>query len=259
MATSAALPTAAEYARHGIAVEALEQILAQHEAHIDPAHTTTSDVCHTIVKPATVPAGWLDEPELVDPARRWYRHRYRRTVSGAHDSAAAGGDMPPAGTRSYCELLLDSAATAHLVGKPTLFFSHAWLYKFANVVAALRAFIDALPPDAPPQFIWFDCFSIDEHATQALPQEWWASTFAEAIALIGHTVMLLSPWDAPTPLTRAWCLWEMHCTSRAPGARFSVCLGPAERRAFEAALLEKHDVIFDVFNGIVEKKGEELR
>ena len=53
-----------------------------------------------------------------------------------------------------------------------------------------------------------------------------------------------------TPLTRAWCLWELHCTSRAPGARFSVCLGPAERRAFEAALLEKHDVIFDVFNGI---------
>ena len=126
----------------------------------------------------------------------------------------------------------------------------AWLYKFANVVAALRAFVDGLPAEAPPQFIWFDCFSIDEHATQALPQEWWASTFAEAIALIGHTVMLLSPWDAPTPLTRAWCLWEMHCTSRAPGARFSVCLGPAERRAFEAALLEKHDVIFDVFNGI---------
>eukprot|EP01047_Picozoa_sp_COSAG01_P137290 COSAG01_NODE_67782_length_266_cov_0.604790_1_plen_52_part_01 len=30
-----------------------------------------------------------------------------------------------------------------------------------------------------------------QNATQALPQEWWASTFAEAIALIGHTVMLL--------------------------------------------------------------------
>ena len=57
--------------------------------------------------------------------------------------AAAGGDTPPAGTRSYCELLLDSAATAHLVGKPTLFFSHAWLYKFAS---AVDAWIQTHPP-----------------------------------------------------------------------------------------------------------------
>ena len=50
-------------------------------------------------------------------------------------------------------------------------------------------------------------------ATAALPQEWWASTFAEAIALIGHTVMLLSPWDAPFALTRVWCLFEIWATA----------------------------------------------
>jgi hypothetical protein len=247
-------PTAAEYARHGIAVEALEAFLREHTERgaLTADVSTTSDACHALVKPATVPLGWVDEPEplAVDEhgndirSRCWYKHRYRRREGGEAQGTA------PAGTRSYCQLLLDDPATAHLVGKPTIFFSHAWLYKFANVVAALRAFVDGLPADAPPQFIWFDCFSIDEHATQALPQEWWASTFAEAIALIGHTVMLLSPWDAPTPLTRAWCLWELHCTSQAPDARFSVCLGPAERSAFEAALLDKHDVIFDVFNSI---------
>ena len=56
---------------------------------------------------------------------------------------------------------------------------------------------------------------------------------------MGHTVILLSPWDVPTPLTRAWCMWELYCTVEA-GAVFSVCLGPAERAAFEAAVFSTH-------------------
>ena len=50
----------------------------------------------------------------------------------------------------------------------------------------------------------FDTFSIDEHATQTLLQEWWGTAFKDAIRIIGHTVMLLAPWDKPVPLTRAW-------------------------------------------------------
>eukprot|EP01047_Picozoa_sp_COSAG01_P102419 COSAG01_NODE_32012_length_587_cov_5.768443_1_plen_191_part_10 len=142
---TAALPTAVEYARHGIAVEALEAFLREHtERGALTADSTTSDACHALVKPATVPPGWVDEPEplTIDAhgndirSRCWYKHRYRRREGGE-----AQGTAPP-GTRSYCQLLLDDPATAHLVGRPTIFFSHAWLYKFANVVAALRAFVD---------------------------------------------------------------------------------------------------------------------
>ena len=66
--------------------------------------------------------------------------------------------------------------------------------------------------------------------------QWWSTTFKDAIKGIGHTAMVLSPWHNPLPLTRAWCLWEVFCTVDA-GAEFSVCLGPAEEAAFEAALL----------------------
>ena len=145
-----------------------------------------------------------------------------------------------------------------VVGKPTIFFSHAWRFPFRNVVAALRSFVDFQLNDTADGesqdevFFWFDCFSIDEHATQALPQEWWATTFKEAIGLIGHTVMLLSPWDGPVPLSRAWCLWELYCTvtssnsddteGAAAKGKFSVCLGPAEAAAFERAVLKDPQV-----------------
>ena len=54
-------------------------------------------------------------------------------------------------------------------------------------------------------FFWIDIFSVDENRaadpTNALPQAWWSSTFMDAIASIGQTVLVLSPWDAPRPCT----------------------------------------------------------
>ena len=102
--------------------------------------------------------------------------------------------------------------------------SHAWKYKFRDVVAALRAFEarGAAAGDAAP-FYWFDCVSVDQHAAQSFPREWWSTTFRDAIGAMGHTVMVLSPWDKPFTLTRAWCLWEVFC-SVDTGAEFSVCL-----------------------------------
>ena len=71
------------------------------------------------------------------------------------------GWAPPAGTRSYCAAIASDAALAPLVGRPTVFLSHAWGFRFRKLLAALEAF-DAAHPGT---FFWFDCFSLDEHAT----------------------------------------------------------------------------------------------
>lgn len=92
----------------------------------------------------------------------------------------------------------------------------------------------------------FHSFSIDEHATQVLDQEFWSSTFKEAIRIMGHTLMMLSPWHTPQPLARAWCLWELHCTVSV-GADFSICLGPDEQASLEGALCENSSAVLDAF------------
>ena len=205
--------------------------------------TTTSDLCHAHIKPATAPRGWRNEPRLIDAEKRWYEHSYVEEATGSRHST------PPRGTRSMCSRLAADPSTARFVGKPTHFLSHAWLYKILNVVAGLQNFAGSLPADAPESFYWFDTFAIDEHASQDRPQEWWSTTFQQAIEMMGHTVMMLSPWDAPQPLTRSWCLWELYCTynARIP---FSVCLGPDERRAFEAAILKDFGAVFAAFSKI---------
>ena len=67
-----------------------------------------------------------------------------------------------------CAELAADPSSAHFVGKPTHFLSHAWLYKILNVVGALEEFEASQPEGSPPVFWWFDCFAIDEHAMQAL-------------------------------------------------------------------------------------------
>ena len=125
---------------------------------------TTSDLCHAHIKPATVPRGWVDEPELLrfdeagnDISRScWYKHVYRRLSSQEVQSE------PPPGTRSMCAELAADPATAEFVGRPTHFLSHAWLYKILDVVEALDEFEASQPDRSPPIFWWFDCFAIDE-------------------------------------------------------------------------------------------------
>ena len=85
-------------------------------------------------------------------------------------------------------------SSAHFVAPPTVFLSHAWLFLFVDVLTALRSFVDALPEGSLPPFFWFDTFSVDEHATQSLPQEWWSSTFQEAIKLIGPSSTSVGYW-----------------------------------------------------------------
>ena len=92
----------------------------------------------------------------------------------------------------------------------TVFISHAWRYQFAELVDAVETFTE---DHAPAEFsYWVDLFVNDQWNAPKLPYEWWAGTFCSAIGEIGRTVLVLSPWDAPVPLTRAWCLWEIHST-----------------------------------------------
>jgi hypothetical protein len=220
-------PTASEYGRWGVSARGLRQAALEF-GKIVGLDATTSDICHAAIKLRTTPVGWECEPRLTDEKKRWYNHEYVQLRTGHRQ------EKSPPGTCSFCEFLDADMATASLVGPPTVFLSHAWLYKFTDVVGAVEGFSkERMEAGDPEPFYWFDCFSIDQHASQNFPRDWWGSTFKETIQAIGHTVMILSPWASPFPLTRAWCLWELFCTVEG-GKQFDVCLPSAERHKCEA-------------------------
>lgn len=167
---------------------------------------------------------------------------------------------------SYADTLRNRPDSRELVAPATVFISHAWGMTFDALVAALRALQSN---SSTVLFFWLDVFVNNQHAAPNRPFEWWQSVFRANIHSIGRTVVVLE-WDAPRPLSRAWCLWELACSllncveSRSaasvspdpgplsgggsvpavqPACTFQVAMPPASEAEFAEALVQRFDSI----------------
>jgi tetratricopeptide (TPR) repeat protein len=134
-------------------------------------------------------------------------------------------EMTKASQLSYCDQLMQQQHPA--VGIATVFISHAWMYEFLEVLDALEAFFSS----EPDVIIWFDVFSVNQHKTENLPFEFWSISFKSAVQDFGRTVMVLSPWNDPIPLTRGWCLFEVYSTISTQ-SKFEVAMTESSKASF---------------------------
>lgn len=68
--------------------------------------------------------------------------------------------------------------------------SHAWKYLFVELVDALEQ-----SAEAATTAFWLDLAVNDQWNAPSLPYEWWTNTFRSAVGQIGHTQLVLLPWD----------------------------------------------------------------
>ncbi|KAJ3232851.1 Kinesin light chain 3, partial [Chytriomyces hyalinus] len=142
-----------------------------------------------------------------------------------------------------------NTALASLVQNATWFISHAWQYRFLDVIGAVDNFAaqEGLDPDTT--VIWFDLFSNSQHDTASKPFTWWETTFMNAVKKIGNVVMVIQPWSNPIPLTRVWCIFELYA-STATGSSFHVAMTNAETKAFMAQLLDNAESYYEVLSSL---------
>ncbi|KAJ3279063.1 Kinesin light chain 3, partial [Rhizoclosmatium sp. JEL0117] len=120
------------------------------------------------------------------------------------------------------------------------FISHAWKYKFLDVVDALTNFVVSNKLDPEATIIWFDLLSNSQHNTEAKDFTWWTTVFQNAIQKIGSVVLIMQPWADPIPLTRAWCVYEIYVSSVAE-SRFYVAMPPNETQIFMNSLKKESE------------------
>lgn len=143
---------------------------------------------------------------------------------------------------SLCELL-HRQNHSDVREQAQVFVSHAWKYEFLNVVCALishfkgntssKGATNSTTSDLQVNdpVIWFDLFSNNQHKAVTKPFEFWTNTFKSSIKSLGHTVMVLSPWNNPIPYTRAWCIFEAYATADT-GAKFEVAMSQGDKDQF---------------------------
>ncbi|EGD78415.1 hypothetical protein PTSG_09111 [Salpingoeca rosetta] len=160
---------------------------------------------------------------------------------------------------AYVDLLRKQSSHEH-VGKATVFVSHAWRYKIADVLNVLLEFAEeqAAKEDGQPVFFWFDLFMNNQNAnvTANLPQEWWSTTFKESIANIGRVLLVLMPWRDPMPLTRAWCLWEIFCGISSEGTEVNIRLPKSEEKELEEAIRGNFEAVTDTLVRVQAERAE---
>lgn len=220
-------------------------------------HMTTSDLIKAHIQPVTVPPGWTVEPEVTNEENSWYTHHYVDQATGERYT-----QRPPPGTFSLCAKFAADPATAHFIGKPTHFLSHAHTMSVEETLGSVERYASKLPAEAlATMYWWVDGFSIDQHECQYSPPSIddnsaaWAKTFEDAIRKMGNVVMVLNPWNEPLVLSRLWCLWELNCAVQT-GSTFSICLSSEQETAFRTALSSNTGLAMMTLSNIDVNKAE---
>lgn len=156
---------------------------------------------------------------------------------------------------SFCDALLQIKPSARKE-KAEYFVSHAWSYRFLNLIDALEN--HRRKDKKKDLFVWIDLFVVNQHnaANQEYDFEWWQNTFHQGINEMGHTLLVLSPWDNPIPLTRCWCIWEIYGAIKYDSSRFEICMSEQEEAAFENTLIKDFERLVTVASEIDGEKAE---
>ncbi len=160
-------------------------------------------------------------------------------------------------------------------GPATIFVSHAWKYKFDMVCSVIQSYAEELRKHAthdrhpgsrmvrscttgkelPKSYFWFDIFTVNQFEAPDYPQSFWTTTFKDQVAEIGHTLLILHPWDHPIPVTRAWCVWEMYCTLDTD-AEIHIRQPPNDAHAMQKALVEDTEATFQTITSFDAQESE---
>jgi tetratricopeptide (TPR) repeat protein len=161
----------------------------------------------------------------------------RQTLTGKTTSEVNDAFLKPltkCSELSLCDQLITQPYKG-LIAEANVFISHAWKYKFLDVMEAVELFVKHEGRRADETVIWFDMYSNSQHQTGDRPFEWWRGVFINAIKKLGMVLMILDPWDKPITLTRAWCVMELlACESTQ--SRFAVSMSNTEGKRFAATV-----------------------
>eukprot|EP00457_Paulinella_chromatophora_P000060 gb/GEZN01000060.1/.p1 GENE.gb/GEZN01000060.1/~~gb/GEZN01000060.1/.p1 ORF type:complete len:2782 (+),score=362.50 gb/GEZN01000060.1/:1218-8348(+) len=129
---------------------------------------------------------------------------------------APRADEPPEQVFArICAPLAADPASPDGVKRATHFVSHTWKRPFMALIEGLRvhqAQVESTEGIVPSDCVyWIDIFVIQQHGDADL------GAFEVVIADCKKTVLMVDPWNNPTPLTRAWCLYEIFQTMQKQG------------------------------------------
>lgn len=140
-----------------------------------------------------------------------------------------------------------------LIAPATVFISHAWKYEFVNTVVDVIEQHSETEPDA---YYWFDMFTNNQNNVGNKDFDWFSTTFKNSIRTIGQVLLVLSPWNDPIPVQRAWCLFEISSALDDSEVEFKINLPKSEINEMSTAVVADSDCLITALSDIQAEKAE---
>jgi len=139
-----------------------------------------------------------------------------------------------------CEIMRSKGLRC--VKRANIFFSHAQMEMVRRTLSGMESYAFRSERDIATLIFWCDYFTLKQNVSG----EFKTDQVEEIIRVINHTVMLTSPWNNPTTLTRAWCVYEVICADKV-NAVFETQLAPEDQSSFVAAIEEDYENLMTAF------------
>lgn len=139
------------------------------------------------------------------------------------------------------------------VSSATVFVSHAWRYSFYDVVVDV---MEQHAKEHPETYFWFDLFTNNQNEVYNKDYDWFSTTFSKSIGDIGQVLLVLSPWNDPIPIRRAWCLFEIHNALAESEVKLHVNLPSGEIDELRKGVIEDSECVVQALADIQAEKAE---
>ena len=81
---------------------------------------------------------------------------------------------------------VDLPEVAKDTARANVFVSHAWAYRLVDLLAAMEHWAATRNADPAALFLWIDLFSVNQHVSATMTQEWWSTAFVTGIRATGN-------------------------------------------------------------------------
>lgn len=133
-------------------------------------------------------------------------------------------------------------------GLANFMLSYSWGYKVSDIADTLSHFCNDEEENLSRAYFWICCLCINQHRVKEaqtkgtiVPADEFRKVFRDRVVGIGHLVCMMTPWNEPGYIKRAWCNFEMFSavTIGEKVCRVSIVMPPKETTDFHTALMKE--------------------
>lgn len=125
------------------------------------------------------------------------------------------------------------------VGDAKYMLSYTWGYTIGDIIDTLIDFCESTKQSPKRTYVWMCCLCVNQHRVvdlrkegKVVPFSEFSTTFFKRVKGIKHVLSMMTTWDDPGYLRRAWCIYEMYVATASSECTVSILMPPGEKHSF---------------------------